>query len=175
MLERLFPGEFCKILAENDFNRGYMAGAGFVLGLLVLFVVIRLVLMFIFRRHRCSQIVVPSPAGDLTIGRNVIEGTARRVLHSIAELDVRRIRLYRKGKSYSLLLCCTFFDGGKGVPEIAEGIRNEIRDTLQNLFGITTLRRIDFRIEEQGDSLPAPEVRPPSTEEDEEFHADSGI
>lgn len=175
MLERLFPGEFCKMLAENDFNRGYLAGAGFVLGLLVLFVVIRLVLMFLFRRHRCSQIVVPSPAGDLTIGHNVIEGTARRVLRNIGELDVRRIRLYRKRKSYSLLLCCTFFDGGKGVPEIAEGIRNEIRDTLQNLFGINSLRRIDFRVEEQGDSLPAPEVRPPSTEEDEEFHADSGV
>ena len=100
--------------------------------------------MFVFRRRRCSQIVVSTPAGNLTISRNVIEGTARRVLRDIGELDVRRIRLYRKGKNYSLLLCCTFFDGGKSVPDIAEGIRNEIRDTLQNLFGIKTLRRIDF-------------------------------
>jgi len=175
MLDRLFPGEFSKTLIENDFNRGYLVGACFVLGLLVLFVVGRLILMFVFRRRRCSQIVVSTPAGNLTISRNVIEGTARRVLRDIGELDVRRIRLYRKGKNYSLLLCCTFFDGGKSVPDIAEGIRNEIRDTLQNLFGIKTLRRIDFHVEEQGDSLPAPEVRPPSTEEDEEFHADSGI
>ena len=175
MFDRLCTGEYCKALFVNDFNRGYLMGASFVLGLLVLFVVIRLILMFLFRRRRCSQIVVPAPAGDLTISRNVIEGTAGRVLRDIGELDVRRIRLYRKGKNYSLLLCCTFFDGGKSVPEIAEGIRNEIRDTLQNLFGIKTLQRIDFHVEEQGDSSSAPEVRPPATEEDEEFHADSGI
>lgn len=175
MFERLCPGEFCKMLFENEFNRGYLAGVSFVLGLLVFFVVIRLILMFLFRRRRCGQIVVPTPAGDLTISRNVIEGTARQVLRDIGELDVRRIRLYRKGKNYSLLLCCTFFDGGKGVPEIAEGIRAEIRDTLQTQFGIKTLQRIDLHVEEQGDSSPTPKVRPPSGGEDEEFHADSGV
>jgi len=175
MFERLFTSKFCNMLCSSDFNRGYVAGVGFVLGLLVLFVVIRLVLALIFRRHRCSQIVVPAPAGDLTISRNVIEGTARNVLRGVGELEVRRIRLYRKGKTYSLLLCCTFFGGGRGVPEIAEGIRTEIRDSLQRLFGITTLERIDFRIEEQGESSVEPEIRPPSSGVDEEFHADSGI
>lgn len=175
MFNSLCTGEFCKTLLEGDFNRGYLTGAGFVLALLLLCVVVRLILMLVFRRRRCGQIVVPASAGDVTISHNVVEGTARKVLRDICELDVRRIRLYRKGKSYSLLLCCTFFCGGKGIPEIADEIRGEIRETLQQLFGIKTLQRIDIRVEEQSDSSPAPEVRAPSTGKDEEPDADSGI
>ena len=84
----------------------------------------------------------------------------------------------RKGKNYSLLLCCTFFDGGNGVPEIADGIRADIQETLRKLFGITTLKRIDFRVEEQGDAAPAaPEIRVPArlTDTGEKPDADSGL
>lgn len=175
MFDRFLTGEFCESLFSSDFNRGYLAGVCFVLGLLVLFVIIRLVLKIVFRRRRSAQIVIPTPSGDLTVSRNVIEGTARQVLREIGELEIRRIRLYRQGKNYSLLLCCTFFEGGRGVPEIAEKIRTEIRKTLEKLFGITTLQRIDFRVEERGDAPPQAEVRPPSAGEDEEFHADSGV
>ena len=178
MFERLFSGEFYQELLSSDFNCGYVTGAGIVLGLLVLLLIVRLVLRILFRSRRCGAIVVPSPNGDLTISRNVVEKAARTVLDKVGELDIRRIQLYRKGKNYSLLLCCTFFDGGNGVPEIADGIRADIQETLRKLFGITTLKRIDFRVEEQGDAAPAaPEIRVPArlTDTGEKPDADSGL
>ncbi|MPM95451.1 hypothetical protein SDC9_142605 [bioreactor metagenome] len=105
----------------------------------------------------------------------MIEGTARQVLCEVRELEIRRIRLYRQGQDYSPLLCCPLFDGGRGIPEIAEKIRTDIRKALEKQFGITTLQRIDFRVEERGDAAPQAEIRPPSAGEDEEFHADSGV
>lgn len=152
MWNRLFSGECCRKLLSSDFNRGYVVGAGVVLGFLVLFLVIRIVLKILFRRRRCGAIVVSSPNGDLSISRSVVEKTARTVLDKAGELDIRRIQLYRKGKYYLLLLRCTFFNRGDGLPEIVEGIRVEIRETLQKLFGITMLKRIDFRVEEQNDA-----------------------
>ena len=161
MFERLFSGEFYQELLSSDFNCGYVTGAGIVLGLLVLLLIVRLVLRILFRRRRCGAIVVPSPNGDLTISRNVVEKAARTVLDKVGELDIRRIQLYRNG-----------------VPEIADGIRADIQETLRKLFGITTLKRIDFRVEEQGDAAPAaPEIRVPArlTDTGEKPDADSGL
>ncbi len=169
MFDRYLTCEFYQTLCNSDFNRGYLSGTAVVLGVLVLFVLLRLVLKLIFRRHRCSQIVIVSSSGDLTIARNVIEGTTRQVLSGFAELAIRRIRLYRRGKTYSLQLCCTFFDGGKGVPEIAERIRSDVKKALEKQFGITTLQRIDLCVEEQDSSALVKQA------EEDDSNADSGI
>jgi len=179
MCERLFSGDLGRMLCSGDFNRGYLTGAGLVLGLLVLFVIIRLILKIIFRCRRCGQIVVSASSGDLVISRAVIEQTVRKVLRGVNELDVSRIRLFRTGKNYSLQLYCTFFGGGRGVPEIAGDIRVRIGETLQKLFGITMLKRIDLRVEEQAESVAMPEVCSPApaaaAKEGDTSDADSGI
>lgn len=173
MFDRYLTAEFYQSLCSNEFNSGYLTGAGSVVGILILLVLIRMVLKILFRRRRCTQIVVSAPTGDLTISRSAVEGTTRQVLSAFGELDIRRIRLYRKGKNYSLLLYCTFFAGGKGVPEISEKIREKIRVTLQTQFGISTLQRIDFRVEELEGSTT--DGTSENEEENKEFDADLGI
>ena len=115
VFEELFSSEFYRELFNNEFNLGYAMGIGLVIGLLILLVILRIILRLLFRRHRCGSIVVPDAAGELIISCEAVEKAARSVLGNFKELDVRRIRLYRQGKSYQLLLFCTFVGGGRGL------------------------------------------------------------
>lgn len=136
-------------------------GVGLVLGLLILLVILRIILRLVFRRRRSSSIVVPDAAGELIISCDAVEKAARSVLGNFKELDVRRIRLYRQGKSYQLLLFCTFVGGGRGVPELSSEIRPLLIETLGRLFGIHSLRKVQFRIETLEEGM-EPEIQSPA-------------
>ncbi|MBS1370205.1 MAG: hypothetical protein HPZ91_09660 [Lentisphaeria bacterium] len=177
--EQLFSGGLYRGLLDNDFNIGYAAGAGLVIGLLILLLVLRIILRLLFRKRRCSSIVVPDADGELTISRDAVEKAARSVLDEFGELDVRRIQLYRQGRSYSLLLYCTFIGGGKGLPEVSGVIRPRLIETLRKLFGIASLRKVQFRIDTL-EEAPAPEIHAPAVpvkrfEPADDANADSGI
>ncbi|MDR0933368.1 MAG: hypothetical protein LBM70_10190 [Victivallales bacterium] len=146
-LKSLFSDEFWFEVGKDDFMRGYATAVVVIVGLLILLVVIRFVAWMLFRSRRCGSIVVPNAGGELTISRDAIEKAARSVLDEIGELNVRRIQLYRQGKSYSLLLYCTFIGGGKGLPEISGELRPRLLETLRNLFGISSLRKVRFRVD----------------------------
>ena len=161
VFEELFSSEFYRELFNNDFNLGYAMGVALVLGLLILLVILRIVLRLVFRRHRCGSIVVPDSEGELFISCDAVEKAARSVLEHFKELDVRRIRLYRQGKSYQLLLFCTFIGGGRGLPELSGEIRPLLIETLGRLFGIHSLRKVQFRIDTLEESS-VPELQSPA-------------
>ena len=116
MFERLFSGEFYQELLSSDFNCGYVTGAGIVLGLLVLLLIVRLVLRILFRRRRCGAIVVPSPNGDLTISRNVVEKAARTVLDRSANLISVVSSFTGRGKIIRFCSAAHFSTGGTEFP-----------------------------------------------------------
>ena len=161
VLEELFSAELYRELFNNDFNVGYAMGAGLVIGLLILLLVVRVVLRLLFRRHRCGSIVVPDAGGELIISSEAVETAARSVLEDFPELAVHRIRLYRQGKSYQLLLHCAFVGGGKGLPETSGEIRPRLIETLEKMFGIRSLRKVQFRIDAL-EAGAAPEIQPPA-------------
>ena len=51
--------EFWQQLLSSDFNRGYIAGLGLVIALLVFLFIIKIIVKIVFRTHRCSSIPVP--------------------------------------------------------------------------------------------------------------------
>ena len=173
VFEELFSSELYRELFNNDFNLGYVMGVCLVIGLLVLLVILRIVLRLVFRRHRCNSIVVPDTEGELIISSDAVEKAARSVLENFRELDVRRIRLYRQGKSYQLLLFCTFLGGGRGLPELSGEIRPQLIETLGRLFGIHSLRKVQFRIETLEESS-LPEIQSPAIPVKEAASAGSG-
>lgn len=161
VFEELFSSEFYRELFNNEFNLGYAMGIGLVIGLLILLVILRIILRLLFRRHRCGSIVVPDAAGELIISSEAVEKAARSVLGNFKELDVRRIRLYRQGKSYQLLLFCTFVGGGRGLPELSREIRPQLIETLERLFGIHSMRKVQFRIDTLDEGA-EPVIQPPA-------------
>lgn len=172
--EELFSRGFYRELFRSDFNLGYATGAGLVLGLLILLVILRIIVRLVFRRRRSSAIVVPDAAGELIISSDAVEKAARSVLGNFKELNVHKIRLYRQGKkSYQLLLFCTFVGGGRGLPELSSAIRPQLLETLGRLFGVHSLRKVQFRIDSLEEGLEHG-IASPAIPDEEEAVAVSG-
>ncbi len=155
--------EFWRGLTENDFNCGYLAGAGLVLGLLFVLLLVHIFLKLLFRTRRSGTVIVPNPDGDLVISRDAVENAARHVLSSYEQLSVRRIQLYRRGKIYFLTLFCNFSAGEKGLPELSGELKVQLLEMLEKMFGITTLKRVRIQVEKlalSGEAAPEAESKP---------------
>ena len=143
--------EFWQRLLSSDFNRGYIAGLGFVIALLIFLFIIKIIIKIIFRTHRCNSVPVSCADGDLIISRNAVENAARQVLANFPQLSVRRIQLYRRGKNYSMTLFTTFSPDEKGgLPELADKVKPKMTETLRRVFGIDSMKTIRFQVEELG-------------------------
>ena len=132
---------------NSDFNCGYLAAIFTVAGLLILLLVIKIFLFFIFRTRKCSRVVIPAPEGNLTVSRAAIESVIRNDLAQYKELTIRKMLLYRTGKNYSIRLCCQFDSEGEGMPELTGKINPRIREVLKDLFGMERIRNIDICVE----------------------------
>ena len=143
--------EFWQQLLSSVFNRGYIAGLGLVIALLVFLFIIKIIVKIVFRTHRCSSIPVPCADGDLIISRDAVENAARQVLATFPQLSVRRIQLYCRGKNYSMTLFTTFAQDEKGgLPELADKVKPKMTETLRRVFGIDSMKTIRFQVEELG-------------------------
>lgn len=104
----IFQAEFWRSLTADNFSAGYLTGAGFVVGLLLLLLILRLLLKLCFRTRRASSVLVPCPDGEISISRVAVEAAARQVMIEFPQIAVRKIQLYRDRKRYFLRLCCSF-------------------------------------------------------------------
>ena len=118
-----------------------------VVFLLLLILAVRLVFFFIFRTRRCNKVLVPSADGSLIVTRKAIESVVRAELAKYAQITVRKLVLYRRGKRYSLKLFCLFSGEGAGLPKISQELKPRIREVMNNLFGIETMAEISICIE----------------------------
>ena len=132
----IFQAEFWRSLTADNFSAGYLTGAGFVVGLLLLLLILRLLLKLCFRTRRASSVLVPCPDGEISISRVAVEAAARQVMIEFPQIAVRKIQLYRDRKRYFLRLCCSFSPGEQGLPEIVEQIKPRMIEKLLKVFGI---------------------------------------
>lgn len=150
----LLTMDFWRELLSNDFNRGYAAALVLVLGVILVLLFLRFLLFLIFRTRRCNAVTIPTNGGELVISRNALENAVTQVLNGFPALSVNRIKLYRRGKSYSLRIFCGLNgEGGIGLPELSEEIRPVLLGTLKHSFGVENLRDLRFVLE---DFTPAP-------------------
>ena len=150
--------EFWRQLLSSDFNRGYAAAIGLVFALRLLLLIVKIIFKLIFRTRRCGAIPVHCPTGDLVVSRSAIENAARQVLAEFPQLAVRRIMLYRRGKRFSMTLCCSFSAEGKGLPAISDEVKPRMLEMLHRVFGIDTLQEIRFQIEALSSEIPHEET-----------------
>lgn len=168
-----------KTLLESEFNRGYLAALVLVLALVVALLILKFVFFLMFRTRRAANVTVKSPDGDIVVTRDAVCEAVVRELERYPELELRKLRLFRRGKAYLLTLDCEF-RGSRGVPEVAERLRSQLREKLKELFGIESLRSIGIVVEKiavpkeaesaaGSDPAPAaadPDLPPPPTADD---------
>lgn len=162
-------------LLSGDFNRGYLSGVMLVLSVVVLLLVIRLVLSFIFRNRRVRSIVVPAADGDVMISRNAVVAAVENMLTGFPELMVDSLRIYRRGRMYFFQLHCRFRSGDSAVfPDIVQKVKEAVFSGMQEQFGVNNLRKIRIVLTEldraaaekkqKVEPVPAPEDAPVVTE-----------
>lgn len=157
-------------ILKSDFNCGFISAVSIILFIFLLVLAIRILAFIFFRSRRCNKIMVQSGGGTLIVTRKAIESVIRAELAAFSQISVRKLVLYRKGKAYSLKLCCQFARDGVGMPEITQQLTPRIKEVMNRLFGIDTMNKIDIIIErlrsEDDDSdadEPAPENRDVNT------------
>ena len=162
VFKEILSGDFWNTLLGNDFNKGYVAALCFVLVLILILLLIRFVLFLLFRTRKCKSIVIPDAQGEVSISRTAVENAVRKTISACPELELRALKLYRKGNSYALNLHCVL-DGSRGTSfsSLVENLRPALQEMLKNTFGITRLRKIRFILEEYEaahDEIPVPEA-----------------
>ena len=160
--KEILSGDFWNALLGNDFNKGYVAALCFVLVLILILLLIRFVLFLVFRTRKCKSIVIPDSQGDVSISRTAVENAVRKTVSAYPELNLRALKLYRKGSSYALNLHC-ILDGSHGTAfsTLVENLRPALLEMLKDTFGITRLRKIRFILEEYeaaNEEIPVPET-----------------
>lgn len=133
-------------LLTSDFNRGYLAALALVLALIVALMILKLVWFIAFRTRRASTVTVRHPDGDIVVSREALAEAVSRELLNYPELQLRKLRLFRRGGNYMLTLLCEF-RGVAGVPGIASELRTKIREKLKQLFGLESLKSVKIVIE----------------------------
>lgn len=166
MIDRIFDPEAWRQILQSDFNRGYIAALALVLALLLALLILKFLCWLAFRTRRCSEIIVPRRDGDIVISRDAVTIAVSRELKAFPELDVRRIRLFRRGKIYLMTLFCTY-NGGSGIPSLADGLKPRLLNALKDTFGIDSLKRIKVVVEKLDETAmekrPTAEVPRPET------------
>jgi hypothetical protein len=157
-----FTRDFWNTLLGSDFNRGYMAALLLILILFLILIAVRFVVYLFFRTRKCKAVIIPDSQGDVTISRTAVENAVRKTISACPELELRALKLYRKGNSYALNLHCVL-DGSHGTSfsSLVENLRPALQEMLKNTFGITRLRKIRFILEEYEaahDEIPVPET-----------------
>lgn len=140
--------ELLKTLWCDDFNRGYFVAVLIIVAFLVIWSLLRLILVILFRTRRCSVITVPRKDGDLIISSVAVTDAVRQELKSFPQLGAGKIQLYRNKTIYSMMLFCTFDSSSSvGLPELTDQLKPKIQEMLKNTFGIDNLKKIKIKVE----------------------------
>ena len=149
--------KFCHLsywqqLTANEFNRGYLAALALVFAFLLAVLVLKFVLWIVFRTRRCGNVVVETGCGEVVISRDAVAALLRRELREFSQLEVRTIRILRRGKVYFLHLFADFHTGEKGLQSVLDDVNPRLFEAMKETFGITSVKKIKVTIEEMVDS-----------------------
>ena len=145
--------KFCQLaywqqLTGNEFNRGYLTALALVFGILLVLLVLKIVFWICFRTRRCGNVVVRSAAGEVIVSRDAVCALLRRELRGFSQLEVRNIRIMRRGGNYFLHLHADFHTGENGLQVVLDEVRPRLLAALKETFGIVSIKQIKLMIDE---------------------------
>lgn len=129
-------------ITRNDFNLGYLAGAGVVIAALLLLLLIKVLFTFIFRTRRCSGIMIKEQGGGTFVSKNAVATLISSLEKEFKFITISKQMLYSRGKVQTLKLHVDFNADGGGLPPQASELRARIRELLKQTFGIDSVKDI---------------------------------
>ena len=147
MMAKFFSLQNWQSLLRSDFNRGYLCALALVAALIVILMILRFVWWLIFRERGCSRLMIRRNDGDIVVSRSAVCAAIDGALVGVPALKVRKVRIFQRGRSYSITLLSSF-DGKGSVAELVEKLKPLVTGTLRDTFGIDNLRRVKVVIEE---------------------------
>ena len=132
-----------KNLTGSEFGNGFAAGLALALVWLLLLIVLRGIIAFIFRTRRCSYIEVGRGDGNTLVNREVIASVVDRELAAYPSIIAEKIVLTRKGKNYQLTVYCNYLlSDASGIPAFCDEFKPKLMTALEKGFGINSLQEI---------------------------------
>lgn len=128
-----------------DFRNGYIAGVLVSLVTVLLLLVLRTLLKFIFREKRCRSIVIREKDGDLLISADAIYDVIKSIQPEFRYIHFNKIQLYRRKSAYRVLLHINFNTQGGGMPRQREELKKRIKTLLNEVFGINSIKKVSMR------------------------------
>ncbi len=135
-----------QLLNVNDselcfFNSGYIAGTIVVIAV---FILIRLIFIFIRRNKKAGGVKVATKYGSLFIATHAISDLVHSMERDFPSLKIAKVYLYENKKLYfSLEINVTFHMQEEGLPNIVTELQQSVLDKLENVFGIANVKTIN--------------------------------
>ena len=130
----------------TDFNLGYFFALVVVaLTLLGLFL-IRIILKIVFRKKRCSSIIIKSNNGDTFISAIAIMSVIKALEKEFRSLSINKVDLYRYRKTPFLEVYLDFDASNGGLPPHADKFKKRVIESLDSLFGIKNIKKVRLHL-----------------------------
>ena len=123
---------------------------GMITGIAVYIVIVLLVhLVFIIcrRRKKCSELLIQTEKGVISISLKAVTAALKAELSSFAQLEVVRIVIFYCKKDYIFEIRSRFLPGNSDAPELYAALENNVKEYMKNTFGIENIVRVDLRID----------------------------
>ena len=125
-----------------EFENGFVSGAGLLLALILIWVLIR---MRINRRERCREITITGERGDMVITANAVREFVKRILGEFAETSLEGIKLKQRGNTLVLVTEVIVLPDIELVP-LRDAIQGRIVEEAQTRLGIDRPFRVNVVI-----------------------------
>lgn len=142
--QNIFSSQNSELLL--NFKTGYFIGVSLVLGLMLLWAVVKLIYLRRARR-RLREIVIPGVKGDLIVSIAAINDLVKLVVYEkFKHINIEKIALWKTPRGLELELKGVFKLDGEHLPDLTDTMRDEIFKTLEEKFGITSIRTITCKV-----------------------------
>ena len=148
MLTSLYQGIFSSGNNELllNFKAGYFTGVSLVLGLMLLWAVVKLI-RYHRSKRRLREIVIPGAKGDLIVSVAAINDLVKLVVYEkFKHVNIDKIALWKTPRGIEMELRGVFKLDGDHLPDLSNEMRDEIFKTLEDKFGISSIRRITCKV-----------------------------
>ncbi|MCK5843596.1 MAG: hypothetical protein KAG97_02740 [Victivallales bacterium] len=126
-----------------NFKAGYFTGVSLVLGLMLLWAVVRLIYLRKAKK-RLREIAIPGAKGDLIISVAAISDMVKALLYEkYKHLNVDKVNLWKTPRGLVMELRGVYKLDGEHLPDVSDAMREDIFKSLADNFGIHSIGKIN--------------------------------
>jgi len=140
--------QYCNMLMSpatwrsQDFMNGWYTGIGVALALILFFILLRIFIGLVLAPRRCRHITISNQDGDLEIAAEAITDLVKSLQPEFPHITFEKLKLYHSGSRQTVELLVAFNTAGGGMTQQFDGLKNRVREVLQDTFGINSIRKV---------------------------------